>query len=72
MAKIKEKMNSLIGDSCILEVQKIDWSVVKQACSMMKPGKNDVTEAFSSDALLHGPDLLFVMLADIFRSFLIH
>ena len=38
----------------------------------MKPGKMDVTEGYSSDALLHGPDHLYEMLASVFRSFLTH
>ena len=42
------------------------------ACSKMKSGKTDVTGNYSSDVLLHGPDILFEHLAAIFRSFLIH
>ena len=32
----------------------------------------DVTQSFTSDILLHGPDNLFEHLATIFRSFLVH
>ena len=38
----------------------------------MKPGKNYVSGGYSSDALLHGPDVLFEYLAMTIRSFLIH
>ena len=38
----------------------------------MKPGKADVTGSFTSDVLLHGPDILFDFLASIFKSFLVH
>ena len=38
----------------------------------MKPGKADVTGAFTSDVFLNGPDLLFDLLASAFQSFLIH
>ena len=38
----------------------------------MKPGKTDVTGSYSSDVLLHGPDILFDHIAAIFRSFLVH
>ena len=38
----------------------------------MKPGKNDVTDAYSSDALLNAPDYLFHLLAAVFRSYLTH
>ena len=37
-----------------------------------KPGKIDVTIAYSSDVFLNGPDLLFDLLAPVFQSFLIH
>ena len=47
-------------------------SFVKEACSRMKPGKADVTQSFTSDVLLNGPDNLFDHLASIFRSFLVH
>ena len=46
--------------------------MVKQACMRMKPGKTDVTEAYTSDVLLNAPDLLFDLLAGVFRSFLTH
>ena len=38
----------------------------------MKTGKVDISDAFSSEALLYGPDLLFDILAMLFRSFLVH
>jgi hypothetical protein len=38
----------------------------------MKPGRQDVSQAYSSDVFRHGPDLLHNHLAAIFRSFLVH
>ena len=38
----------------------------------MKPGKMDVSEGFSSDALLHAPDSLFENLAMVYRSWMVH
>ena len=38
----------------------------------MKPGKKDVSGSYSSDVFLHGPDNMFLILAEVFRSFLIH
>ena len=38
----------------------------------MKPGKIDVSKAYSSDVFLNGPDVLFDLLAAVFRSYLIH
>jgi hypothetical protein len=50
----------------------VTGDIVKQACSRMKPGKIDVTEAYTSDVFLHAPDYLFELLAAVFRSFLTH
>ena len=38
----------------------------------MKPGKVDVSQAYSSDIFRHAPKVLFDKLAVIFRSFLVH
>ena len=38
----------------------------------MRPGKTDVTDAYSSDAFLHAPDYLFHLLSSVFRSYLTH
>ena len=38
----------------------------------MKPNKSDVSEGYTSDALLNGPDILFEHLALVIRSFLLH
>ena len=43
MREIKEKLNSLIGQESLSEVNKLSGSVVKEACSRMKPGKADVS-----------------------------
>ena len=72
MAQLKLYLNSKIGLDSIAEVNKISGAAVKKACSLMKPGKSDVSGGFTSDILLHGPDILFDHLALIFRSFLVH
>ena len=54
------------------EVAKMTLSVVKRACSKIKPGRMDVSQSHSSDVFRHGPDLLYQYLADIFKSFLVH
>ena len=38
----------------------------------MKPGKMDVTGSYSSDVFLNSPDVIFDLLAGVFRSYLIH
>ena len=46
--------------------------IVKRACLRMKPGKMDVTDAFTSDVFLNAPDILFDQLAAVFQSYLLH
>ena len=70
MEEIKELL-TLNEEDC-LEVKKITGNIVKQAAAKMKPGKNDVTGSFSSEALLNAPDNVFDAIARIFRSYLIH
>ena len=70
MEEIKELL-TLNEEDC-LEVKKITGKIVKQAAAKMKPGKNDVTGSFSSEALLNAPDNVFDAIARIFRSYLIH
>ena len=72
MQEIKELLQQNITNSSIREVEKITGQVVKDACTLMKPGKTDVTEGFTSDIFLHAPDLLFEQLAAVFRSYLVH
>ena len=62
----------VIGNDAIMEVTKVTGAKVKEAACRMKPGKSDVSGGYSSDALLHGPDLLFDCLATTIRSFLLH
>ena len=38
----------------------------------MKPNKGDVTGEYTSDAILNAPDILFKLLANVFRSWLVH
>ena len=54
------------------EVDKLTGEVVKEAVTQMKPHKMDVSQGWSSDSLLHGPDILFEQLASIFRCWMVH
>ena len=69
---IKFKLREVISHESTHEVNKVTMESVKEACTRMKPGKSDVTGSYTSDLLLHGPDMLFEFLARIFRSFYIH
>ena len=54
------------------EVGKITGEVVKEAACKLKPAKGDVSEGYTSDAILNAPDILFNMLARVYRSWLLH
>ena len=72
MEALKEKVKKLVGDSSVEEVLKVTGAVVKQAALGLKPGKGDVTEGYTSDAIKNAPDILFEHIAAIYRSFLFH
>ena len=63
---IKIKLNETIGEGSLSEVNKITPDVVKKAVSKMKPNKTDVSGSYSSDLLIHSPDLIFEELASVF------
>ena len=69
---IKEKLGEMINKDYMHEVLKISWESVKAAAGKMKAGKADVSEGFSSDAILNGPDILFENLSTIVRSWCVH
>ena len=66
---ITDKMETEDNES---EVVKITGKVVKAAACKLKPGKGDVTEGYTSDAILNAPDILFDQLAKVYRSWLYH
>ena len=72
MAIIKDKLAAMISTDSLAEVEKVTGEVVKKACLRMKPGKTDVSEAYSSDVFLNSPDILFDLLANVFKSYLVH
>ena len=64
METVQARIRELLGkEDSRSEVEKVTANVVKQAASMTKPHKMDVSQGFSSDALLHAPDVLFELLA---------
>ena len=72
MAEIKVKLAELITLDSVDEVMKVTGAKVKEAASLMKSDKSDVTGSFTSDAILNAPDQLFDQLAAVYRSWLIH
>ena len=72
MVGVKQNMAEMIGLAPAVECEKITPEVMKRACARMKHGKKDVTGSYSSDLFLHAPDLMFAMLAEVFKSYLVH
>ena len=54
------------------EVLKITGKAVKAAAGMMKTCKADISQGYTSDAILNGPEILFEQLATVFRSCCVH
>ena len=73
MDELEEKIRRLIQtEDSKHEVEKLTAEVVKQAVTKMKRHKMDISQGFSSDALLNAPDLLFQLLAITFQDWLTH
>ena len=72
MRVIKDELFAKITQDSISEVNKVTWEVVKAAAATMKPGKADVSESYTSDCILNAPDVFFDLIAQIFRSWIIH
>ena len=68
LQEIKEQLRRSIMEESTEEVFKVTGEVVKEAACKMKPGKGDVSESYTSDAILNAPDILFDQLAAVYRS----
>ena len=72
MAQLKQQVQGLIGPGSVAEVSKLTGKTVKEAAALLRPQKSDVSGGFTSDALLHSPDILFEMLAAVFQGWVLH
>ena len=72
MFGVKETMNGMINQGSANQCERITEAVVKKACARMKPGKSDVTGNYTSDIFLHAPDIVVSILAEVFKSYLVH
>jgi hypothetical protein len=73
LAVLEDRIRQLVQtEDSKEEIAKVTPEVVKQAAAMMKSHKMDVSQGFSSDALLHAPDLLFSLLSLVFQQWLTH
>ena len=61
LEEMKAQIRDLIEENGTdQEVMKITGSKVKEAACRMKAGKGDVTEGYTSDAILNAPDILLI------------
>ena len=65
--ELKEKVAKLIKVNSMGEVIKLTGMKLKEAVSLLKQCKGDVSGGYTSDDLLNGPDVLFDQLATVFR-----
>ena len=73
MMKVKDILHGMIkAEDPEPEIRKITGEIVKEAITRMKPHKMDVSQGYTSDSLLHAPDLLFYQLSLVFQDWLRH
>jgi hypothetical protein len=73
MEELQGRIRGLVGiENSREETRKLTAEVIKQAAMRMKPHRMDVTQGFTSDCLLHAPDLLYQLLSLVFQDWLIH
>ena len=73
MAEIQKKIIELVRtEDSRKEIEKLTPEIVKKAATLMKPKKMDVSQGFSSECILHAPDLMFNLLSLIFQDWLRH
>ena len=69
---ILTKVNGMLSETDMEEVQKISSFTIKEALSKIKPGKTDPIYQFSSDCLKNAPDIFHDYLAKLVKTFFIH
>ena len=72
LALSTSRIPMLLESLLLLMVEKVTGEAVKKAVQKMKAGKSDISGSYTSDALLHSPDIIFDSLAEVFSSFLVH
>ena len=73
MEELQEKIQQLLKtEDSKHDVEKVTAKVVKQAVMKMKRHKMDISQGFSSNAVLNAHDLLFQLLAITLQDWLTH
>ena len=72
LEELLQNINARIGNESHIQINKVNPSLIKEALDKIKSNKSDPLLDFSSDFLKNAPEILYVHLSDIIRSFLIH
>ena len=72
ISDIQLQLNGNIRASSVIEVRKVTPSLIAEAVSHLKSGKNDPVFAVTSDCLKNAPLLFYEHLAILFKNFLMH
>ena len=69
---IMVKVDNMIDDKDVIEVNNINGITIKDALMKIKSGKTDPTYGFSSDCLKNANNMYYECLASMMRAILIH
>ena len=72
MAKVSEIIENKVKSTDVADIEKVTPDVVKKATARLKAGKSDSVYIFTSDCIKVDSEHLAVLLAAIFKSFLVH
>jgi hypothetical protein len=72
MARVSEVIENRVQSKDIADIEKVTPEVIKKATARLKPGKSDSVFIFTSDCIKVDSEHLAVLLAAIFKSFLVH
>ena len=73
LTELQNRIQGLVqSEDSNKETRRLSAEVVKKAAMRLKPHKMDVSQGFSSDCLLHAPDLMFQLLSLVFQDWLTH
>ena len=66
------QLDQAVGQHSLVQVDRINNNLVKQALKLMKSNKADALYEFQSDCLINGPPELIQHLTYLIKSFVIH
>ena len=72
MIDLKSMVDANINDYSMVEANMIIGDVGKSAASKLRPNKCNISGSFTSDSIHNSPDILFELIALLYRSWLVH